>query len=379
MIRSLPLQKALHNPTCLSAIASLLVHGLLWGVLPILPLASAEPDEPEIQRQVGLIELTPEELSRLPDFAAAPSSIAPMVPLLLPDASTSTVPNFTLTPLPPQPPIPYGSFPFFPQPSERSFRTEVPSTRQPRSTTPTTRRPAAPSPSPSVAPRPEVPINEAPTDLDNSRTTELRELDGLQAAAPEPLEATAEPEDNSPPVNNADENAETDAASNSDAPRSGDAATAPSPPSPIDLARAEQQRLRRLYARPNLEGTTDEEANSAYGSWMNEIGRAGEDQFDEYQRLNLSLPQPRESCAFIRQNVTATYGVLMNADNDLEGEPRLLKRSGYTTFDDQAKEVVATYDFNNESGEPRVYLVNVTFTYSRDRCPAVTAPPGNAS
>src|SRR6476646_11174225 len=71
-LKSLP--QALRQPTGIATIASLGVHGLLWIVLPILPLAS-KTTESEAQRSVQLVELTPAEQSRLPSFATPQLSL----------------------------------------------------------------------------------------------------------------------------------------------------------------------------------------------------------------------------------------------------------------------------------------------------------------
>jgi len=106
MLQSLPapLRSLLHEPTYIAAIASVGVHGLLWVVLPHLPLSAGQPTEAEIQRQVGLVELTPEELARVPQFDAQANLPIPNAPL--PPADAGRLPQeFSITPLPSSPPL----------------------------------------------------------------------------------------------------------------------------------------------------------------------------------------------------------------------------------------------------------------------------------
>lgn len=89
--------------TNLAVLASLGIHGILWAVLPVLPFESKSV-ESDSQRSVGLLELTPEEQSRLPStsevmlppFATQPSVLPPLPP---PPFQTSVLP---LPALPPQ-------------------------------------------------------------------------------------------------------------------------------------------------------------------------------------------------------------------------------------------------------------------------------------
>ncbi len=115
----------LQSSTGLAALASLGIHGLLWAVLPVLPLESKSL-ESQSPQTVGLVELTPDEQSRLPQspsevtlppFATQPSVLPPLPP-----------PPFQISALPPLPALP-PSLQLLPNPtvSQNSLRTSLPS------------------------------------------------------------------------------------------------------------------------------------------------------------------------------------------------------------------------------------------------------------
>ena len=73
------LEKALtplRDPFAIAIMASLAVHGLLWVVLPLLPAARTE--EFDARETVGVVELSPTEQLRLPDFANPQVTFPPL-------------------------------------------------------------------------------------------------------------------------------------------------------------------------------------------------------------------------------------------------------------------------------------------------------------
>lgn len=116
LIKILP--ETLRSSTGKAALASLGIHGLLGVVLPVLPFDS-KPVESQMQRTVGLIELTPAEQSRLPQVstpqvtipsvATQPSGLPPLPP-------ASSLPPSGLPPLPPASSLPPGVLPPLPPP-----------------------------------------------------------------------------------------------------------------------------------------------------------------------------------------------------------------------------------------------------------------------
>lgn len=66
-------------PSVLATVFSLTLHGLLWVAPPILSMSS---EQTNAQRTVELVQLTPAEISRLPEFAPPGLSLPPLPPPL---------------------------------------------------------------------------------------------------------------------------------------------------------------------------------------------------------------------------------------------------------------------------------------------------------
>ena len=116
LIKTLP--ETLRSSTGKAALASLGIHGLLWVVLPVLPFDS-KPVESQLQRTVGLIELTPAEQIRLPQVSTSQVTIPPVATQasgLPPLPSASSLPPSVLPPLPPASSLPPGVLPPLPPP-----------------------------------------------------------------------------------------------------------------------------------------------------------------------------------------------------------------------------------------------------------------------
>ncbi len=146
--------KNLLSTTGIAVLASIGIHGLLWVVLPGLTIDS-QANKSSSQRTIGLVELSPQEQSRLPQtnpadntlpsFATQASELPPippapppyqpsiMPPLQLPPGSApvyNTIPNQNSASAPqifqvPLPPPPTTSFP--PIPSENLANYPIPS------------------------------------------------------------------------------------------------------------------------------------------------------------------------------------------------------------------------------------------------------------
>ena len=104
LIQSVP--EAWRSSTGLAALASLGIHGLLLVSLPFISLNS--PDD-QLQQTVGIVALTPEEQSRLPQVVPQgvtqttipPTTVQSDLPPLPP--SGQAVQSEILPPLPPTP------------------------------------------------------------------------------------------------------------------------------------------------------------------------------------------------------------------------------------------------------------------------------------
>ncbi len=161
LIKTLP--ETLCQPSYLAALASLGIHVLLWAVLPVLPLGFKPV---ELQRPVGLIELTPTEQNRLPQVTRPQVTLPPnapqpsVFPPLLPTASV----------LPPLPPLRSVLPPLPPPPSS--------SLLVPPSVTPVYNYPLRAS-----SPQPQIPVLPLPAPLRNNFTPPLN-FSKLPNAAP---------------------------------------------------------------------------------------------------------------------------------------------------------------------------------------------------
>lgn len=341
------LQDWRRTPSAIATLASLGLHGLLLAALPLLANTSLSADEPEIRRPVPVVELTPEEQRRLPDFTTSPplelppitqapaqsnDPFPPTSPRLPGPSSSSSsllappVPLFVPPPLPVTE-IPSFSIPF-PTLSSRPTRPVVP----PPSPLP---KPAqspsaspAPSPAPSASPQPSAQPSPSPT---------VAVEPGPDAAA------TASP---SPTVRTQEQIRE-------------------------DLV-ARQQELRALYTY-NAAGTTVGDANVAFADWFYQTLSKQDEDYDKLQQAKITLSYPRVACP-LKQTRSAVIGVVVDADNKIVADPKIIQSSGYALFNQEALKAVQAHTFENTTGAEQPYLMTVTFEYSEEVCPTGLAP-----
>jgi hypothetical protein len=125
LIQALP--EAWRSTNGLAIVGSIGIHAL---VLAVLPFASLEPQDIDLQSSIGVVELTPEEQSRVPQVAADPSVIPPANTTQ--QASPSSYQGFQseiLPPLPAPPPFlppPPGTTPMYQMPSDDSLPPPAP-------------------------------------------------------------------------------------------------------------------------------------------------------------------------------------------------------------------------------------------------------------
>lgn len=348
------LQEMRHSPSAISALASLGLHGLLFLALPLFTFTQVRPEEPEIRRPVEVVELTPDEQKRLPDFSTLPPIELPSVtnpPNLgsdlfsqadLPKPSgssiTPTLPSndSLLAPLPIfiPPPAPITNIPTFtipltpPPPRLTTPRPSVaPPTNQSPSPSPTASPEASPSPSPTVA------VEPSPD------------------ASPQPTESTASP-----------------------LPRTQEQIQQ-------DLV-ARQQELRALYTY-NPAGTRQGDAQTSFATWFYEdLQKTGED-FDRRKEEKVTVDYPKMACP-LQQSRFAVVGVMIDGENKIVGEPKILQSSGYGLFNQEALNAVQEMAFENTTGDNKtakveqLHLVTVNFEYSETICPPGLAPAAPA-
>lgn len=339
-------QQWLKHPAVWSGIVSVGAHGLLFALLPLLPGDALKDNPPDLQRSVDLVELTPEEQQRLPDFQD-------QLPIELPSiAQTPPQPPsdlFTLPPLPSETlpplappfanPLPLPSFPIFPVlPPPRPLQIPVPTT--PRSPQ------ANPAPSPQASPA---------------------------AASPQP---SATPAPNASPGAEPSQTAENAAPENP---------TASPQPSAREQLIARQRELRELYAY-NPEGTSNEAFRESGTSWLEQVSTGLGDDWNEDAQKNLAPSKvvelsgayPRAACPR-RLSAAVMLGVVVDGEGKLVQEPvppTVLQSSGYRILNQLAIEAVAAHEFE-ASGKRLPYYVRVLFEPNNEVCPPGAAPqPG---
>lgn len=357
------LRGTLSQPASIAMAASVGIHGLLFVLLPMLPSNSFEPSDNE-QRTVDLVELTPDELSRLPDLSTPETPDFPKIPdvqandpsrndLFRSPSTLSRIPQLSVP----------SSQPFFipPYPPPIAIQPSVPRSITP-SAPPTATPPSSPSPSPAQTPQPQQPT---------PNLGETRDLPELATIDP-----TVPLEGESIPVRPEESSAQ-----------------------PSETLMAEQAQLRELFTF-NEEGTTNEEANIAYGTWfLEELGQ----QSGEPLKIPIKASYTVTACRILGRiqddpkRLNAIYGVVVDPDGSLKGNPQLVRSSGFKYFNQQALEAIAQYDFSApipETGEDdspeattetvitaegdRIYLVDVQFDYSEEICPAPALPAEEA-
>ncbi|MEB3358910.1 MAG: hypothetical protein VKK04_19450 [Synechococcales bacterium] len=358
LVQTLPSQfrQMTRQPGWWAVVSSVGFHGLLFVVLPLLPAPSSRASEPDIAGPVEVVELSPDQLARLPDFSGTEAIARPSIPdgeelysfdefdefsAIAPDLPTASpipapFPGITTLPLPPRFP------PTLPPQTIRDWLRQSP--------------PLTPGP----------PLNELPT----------------ESPVTEP-EVTPE----TPPVNTA-EDLKPPLPDQAEGPDPADsAASTPTPapePSPEEIAQrrqeallAEQQRLQEQFAFNPFGESQVEDAFSAFNTSAKGINAT------QGEPLTLALPYPSGACPLNfeeGQVIQAVWGAFVDGEKQVLGspEPVLIYSSGYEFFDDIALEAVTSGAFTSLiSGDAtgnRAYIVTVEFAYSRDNCPPTSSP-----
>ncbi|MFB2969320.1 hypothetical protein ACE1CD_10140 [Aerosakkonema sp. BLCC-F183] len=105
-------EKTFNLPTLLATLISLGAHGLLWVVGPALSSSNLAQSDP--RTIVGFVQLTPDEMSRLPEYSL-PQPKLPSLPAAPPKNLLPPLPPLqSYTPLPPPPSVPIYEPPTIP-------------------------------------------------------------------------------------------------------------------------------------------------------------------------------------------------------------------------------------------------------------------------
>ena len=308
IIQTLPAK--LLQPTSIAIFASTGIHALMLGVaLPSLPMFSSE--QQMTARTVRILELTPAEQNRLPDFSVPP-----------PPSNVPPFPNTPIfNPIKALPLPPFPNFKTFPLPPIRVTLPPPP--------------PFAARNSPTES---EKPINRLPTFPPLPSPIPPRELINSQR---EEIAANSDTESNSPPT----------------------------PPTTADIVAQRQQKLvarirqRRQSLQADKTNTTNEEATKNYVNWLVAM------KADKPKELNITGTYPKDACLRKLQGTTA-YGVLVDAEGKVTNL-QLVKSAGYPILNQQAQKDIESHSFENQTDQPKPYFVNVNFEYDAEICPSL--------
>ncbi|KAM3113859.1 hypothetical protein [Phormidesmis sp. 146-33] len=351
-VRNLP--DLLQQPASLALFGSLGAHLFFFATLPAL---TSPPEQPDL-RSVRLVNLTPQEQSRLPQspltsqFGLPPlpdSSAKFNVPLgqpfpqsPLPDASQLyKIPDLSVpTPrVQPQPPFDISRYIFKPNttPVISPDRTKVQTPDDPTS--------------PDKPPSQPLPPDQIPSGATD------RNIPRLPAApvVPDPNDQAANNPNPSTPGNN-----------------SASATPSQSPVSPSSRLLAENRQLQELYARENFVfnpmGATESEwgqqATQNYAKWFEENitnkDIAAEDLTEQVIKSEILYRSP---APLTERYSPALVYVLIDPQGKMVGAPAVLGRSGYRYLDLLAERAINQQikDLKPVDGKYVIYKIELTF------------------
>ncbi len=331
-----PLQRLAKEPVWWAFLGSLGVHGIIFAVMPFISLPTPLRAESEIQREVSVIELEPGELSRVPDFSESQIEIP-----AIPDSEAFDRDDF----------YSFDDFSAQDNPME-DLDDYVP--------------PLAPPPALDFSwplPPPPVTFNPSPPVVTPPQAP----------ATPDPAPAPLPPEDASPtpapPLNpevTPNQPQDSDSLGNSPQPPIQGQSDTPSEERITERLMAEQAQLQELFTF-NTEGTTEEDANLAFGTWFYEgLGKS----LDELRQVELTVPFPAIACPVWKGDaIAAVYGTTVGSDGVPADDPQLIQSSGYEFFNREALKAIQQAEIPNESSEEQAFLFTVRFIYDEVACP----------
>jgi len=368
----------LQQPVGISAIVSLGIHALLFAVLPVLPYSAlVEDKEPDIRQSVEVVELSPEEQARLPEFPTSQIDLPP----LLQDSLPSTITDLPPLPVPGQSTSPPSADDLF---SDPFFSSPLPNFSIPALPPPAPRiQPPPPQPAPPVQTPQSQPAPESGLDQPPGR------LPGFSIGS----ELLNPPREESGTERTPEPDADNNVAANSDAsqPETSTESPATVPPrSNEEIIAGLQQdiaaRQRRIAIQQQIAydttGTADDanyNPGTAWTAWtanLEEEFGINLENIDRNAKKTITAPFPPEVCEFVpelnqqlvQQGISADYGIVVDPDGQPIGGLSVLRSSGYTFFNNKGGEVVQAETFENNTGKPVPYLVTVVFPYTGESC-----------
>ena len=375
------LKEKLSQPVVIASCASVGAHVLLYAALPGLPIAYQQDygfgtpaGEGEPEPDVSLIELSPGEISRIPDLSPPPPppplpQIKPLpnIDQLLPQRRV-VPPNTFSGGLPPIPPNPLTA----PRvrlntPRRRVRLRPTPPLPPPYALTPPRRQTVAINPGlpgvpriPGTNPSPQqipTPPNLGFGDGNTASIDSILGSDNWRRNSGIPPQS---PEN----VDKPDKQPTGDAQGNSNN---------PSPPETQQqiAARNQQNRtaaglqriaqLRENY-RKNDSNTSQEDYQQNTNEWSNQVAQVANSPQAKIQQRTISGNYPKSACRLkIQDTVTSRYGFVVDAQGNISNL-KVLQSADYPIFDQQAEKTIRSRGFSNSNGVATPYIVAVNFT-----------------
>jgi hypothetical protein len=338
--------KNLRQPAWIASLASIGIHGLLWAVLPILPLSSKPAELEEKRRTVQLVELTPEDLSKVPQFAQ-PQSLYPIDPI--PKSILPSSPSTQPSPLPSIDPSLLYPLPITPPPPVTSWSWNLPVER-PKITTRITPEPKRTTTK--ITPERTDPAKPDPTKPgETAKKDEQPKTEQSDTAKPgaEDLKPTAPVRPNQIP-----------------------------PEAIAKLQEARKQMEAKVGYNPGRATKSNEEYSknvAELGPYFTELVKDVPGDKLEEKEFN---PQkvtfyPEEACPFKLNGVTEVWA-LVKPNGEVEGEPKIALYSAFNLLNDAAFNYVKNNQFK-KSEKYEVRQFRFEFKPTEETCPASKSQP----
>ena len=113
-------------------------------------------------------------------------------------------------------------------------------------------------------------------------------------------------------------------------------------------------------------GTTDEDARKNYVAWLAKV------QDIEPDQIEIEGTYPRDAC-IRRLKGSSVFGVVVNARGEVVALD-LIKGAKYPIFNQQGSRDLGERTLNNETERPKPYQVKVNYEYDSEICPSLTLP-----
>ncbi|MGF1588983.1 MAG: energy transducer TonB [Pleurocapsa sp.] len=123
--------------------------------------------------------------------------------------------------------------------------------------------------------------------------------------------------------------------------------------------------LRQSLTKTNAD-TTDEDARKNYVAWLAKVEAI------EPAQIEIQGTYPRDAC-IKRLAGSSVFGVVVNSQGAVAAID-LIKGAEYAVFNQQASQDISDRTFENQTNQPKPYQVKVNYQYDAEICPSLTLP-----